>query len=546
MNSTTPDATTGITFGQDKANTVQSIALNTSTLAITGTASMTEDGSILIDVLSNDTDIDTDETLNNIAEIDPVSGSEKEAFVLLNAFSGVTSAMVSVENNQIRFVPTADWNGINTFTYTFQDHWGAQSTALVTVDVGASADNPVANPDNGKTDEDTPVEIDLISNDTDVDIDPALNLDPTLPDLSADSYAELNIVPDGFGEITILEGPAFPVVDGETDKGTIEISEHGVIVYTPPKNWVGKIRFTYTVEDKAGKQAESDVFVLIGAINDPPLPPTFVTPVFDSYYKDGQTVAVSWLAGSDVDGDELTYVVDFFNGTAWTNAVASFTPDLTLSYPIGVTGVNTDKAQYRARAYDGFSYSVYAYSDTFIIDNQAPTSVVASLALGDGSLYVPGTWVNESVFASEHGGADRLSVEYWMGVDYGAKTEYMEGETMTISATGEYTVNFGTQDILENYRDVANLSVKIDKLEPIVPTVVFDHTERSTKKVIVTFDHYTDDPGDSGNKWIITPRGKKLLIEGGEKRLHIPFLRMGIIPLASWTPRATVPILRLR
>ena len=39
VNSTTPDATTGITFGQDKANTVQSIALNTSTLAITGTAS---------------------------------------------------------------------------------------------------------------------------------------------------------------------------------------------------------------------------------------------------------------------------------------------------------------------------------------------------------------------------------------------------------------------------------------------------------------------------------------------------------------------------
>ena len=38
VNGTTPDATTGITFAQDKANTVQSIALNTSTLAITGTA----------------------------------------------------------------------------------------------------------------------------------------------------------------------------------------------------------------------------------------------------------------------------------------------------------------------------------------------------------------------------------------------------------------------------------------------------------------------------------------------------------------------------
>ncbi|MEX1307729.1 MAG: tandem-95 repeat protein, partial [Eubacteriales bacterium] len=479
------------------------------------TASMTEDGSILIDVLYNDVDVDTFTTLNNIPEIDPVTGANKEELILLDAFIGVSDAVVSVESNQVRFTPSADWNGANVFTYTFRDHWGVERTAEVTVNVAAAEDNPVVAPDNGTTEEDVAVVIDLFANDSDIDIDPALNNDASLPALSADIYEELDLVSTGFGAVTILDGPAFPTSGGTEDSGTIQITGDGIITYTPPQDWVGRVTFTYQAEDKDGNTAQSDVFILIGAVNDPPLPPTFVTPIQDSYYKDGQTVAVAWLEGSDADNDPLTYVVDFYDGTSWTNGVASFTPGLTLAHALGLTGVNTDVARYRARTYDGFAYSDYAYSDTFIIDNEAPVSVSPALQLADGSSYIPGTWVNENVYASESGGSDRLSVEYWMGINYGPLSEYAENGILALTTTGEYTVNFGTQDVLQNYRVVANQIVRIDKLNPIAPTVVFDHTDRRRGNVTVTFDNYSTDPGGSGNKWIITPKGEKLLITGG-------------------------------
>ena len=473
------------------------------------TREMTEDGILYIDVLNNDTDIDKDISLNNISEIDPETGVSKETFTLLDEFSTVSNAVITVESNQVRFVPNQNWNGTCTFSYTFRDRWGERASADVTIYVEAAEDDPEAYSDSASTNEDIPVVIDVIANDSDVDIDPLLNKDTALPALSQDVYEELDIVSGAFGPVTIKSGSAFPVDNGITDDGDIDITGDGIITYTPPQDWVGSVSFTYTIEDKQGNTDEAEVTVLIGATNDPPGPPTFVTPTEDDYYKDGQTIPVTWLAGSDVEGDDLVYTLDFYDGSSWTNNIVQFTDQLAFSHVLGSTNLHTADAMYRIRAYDGYAYSAYAYSDAFIIDNVAPQTITVSLVTADGKAYTPGAWTNQDVIVSLKNGTDLLDIEYWMGIDYASKSEYAEGETLTLSATGEYTVNLGTQDSLENYRDINNISVKIDKMAPYTPTAVFDHIEESYDSVQITFNGYTEDPGGSGNMWIVMPNGTK-------------------------------------
>jgi hypothetical protein len=61
-------------------------------------------------------------------------------------------------------------NGTDSFTYTVNDNNGATSnTATVNLTINSVNDAPVANNDNITTNEDTPVTIPVLDNDTDVD-----------------------------------------------------------------------------------------------------------------------------------------------------------------------------------------------------------------------------------------------------------------------------------------------------------------------------------------------------------------------------------------
>ena len=74
----------------------------------------------------------------------------------------------------VTYTPDPNFNGTDTFTYQVCDDDGNCDTATVTVTVNDVNDPPVANDDSATTDEDTPVTIDILDNDTDIDgtIDP--------------------------------------------------------------------------------------------------------------------------------------------------------------------------------------------------------------------------------------------------------------------------------------------------------------------------------------------------------------------------------------
>ncbi|EPM7859508.1 tandem-95 repeat protein, partial [Vibrio alginolyticus] len=154
-------------------------------------------------------------------------------------------------------------------------------------------DAPVAKDDTAVTDEDTPVTIDVLQNDTDID-----------------------------GDTLSIQSASVP-----SEQGTVEIVD-GKLVFTPAENFHGDAEITYTITDGALTD-QATVNVTVNAVND--------TPVVESNIAD-QTLAEDFTpysidlntAFSDVDNvdGELTFSVSGNSNiqVAIVNGIATFTP----------------------------------------------------------------------------------------------------------------------------------------------------------------------------------------------------------------------------
>jgi hypothetical protein len=107
---------------------------------------------------------------------------------------------VTLDNGSITYTPDANYHGPASFIYQVCDNGttnGASdsqcATGTVNITVNSVNDNPVAVDDSASTDEDTPVTIDVVANDTDVDGDTR-----TLQSVGTASH----------GTVTIISGQA--------------------------------------------------------------------------------------------------------------------------------------------------------------------------------------------------------------------------------------------------------------------------------------------------------------------------------------------------
>ncbi len=175
---------------------------------------------------------------------------------------------------------------------------------------------PVANDDTATTDEDAPVTIDVLANDTDADGDTLTITSATVP----------------------------------ADQGTVEIVD-GKLVFTPAENFSGEATITYTVDDGNGGTDTGTVAVTVDGVNDGP------DAVDAADTTDFNTaVTVDLLANdTDVDGDTLTVtaasvpaaqgtLVNNGDGTVTFTPAAGFTGVATISYTITDGNGGTDSA----------------------------------------------------------------------------------------------------------------------------------------------------------------------------------------------------------
>jgi VCBS repeat-containing protein len=106
--------------------TVNVAPVNDAPVAQNDTASVAEDGTVLIDVLANDTDVDG------------------PALTIVPGTLTATHGTAVVENGKIRFTPAANYNGPATISYQASDGTSVSNAASVAVTVTAVNDAPVA------------------------------------------------------------------------------------------------------------------------------------------------------------------------------------------------------------------------------------------------------------------------------------------------------------------------------------------------------------------------------------------------------------------
>jgi VCBS repeat-containing protein len=238
-----------------------------------------EDVPVIIDVLMNDSDPDGD-ALSVDWVTQPPNGT------------------ASNNGSDVTYTPDPAFNGVDTFTYAASDGNGGTATATVTVAVAMVNDPPVAQDDSAATNEDTPVTIRVLANDTDPD-----------------------------GDSLVIESSTQPLHGATARSGTN-------IIYTPAPNFNGADTFTYTIADGNGGTATATVTVAVMTVNDPPLAQD------DSHTTDEDTpVTIPVLANdSDPDGDSLVVesVTQPVNGTVSNNS-----SNVTYTADAGFGGIDT-------------------------------------------------------------------------------------------------------------------------------------------------------------------------------------------------------------
>jgi gliding motility-associated-like protein len=224
-------------------------------------ATTPEETPVSIPVLANDSDVDN--------SLDPAS-----LLVITSPLNG--QAVVQPATGMIEYVPQENFTGVDSFTYTVSDAQGAISLpVLVTITVAPVNDVPVAVNDEASTNENTPVDIDIISNDIDVDND---------------------VTP---GSIVITTNPVH---------GTVVLNPvTGSVTYTPDPDFTGNDSFTYTLQDPSGSTSPPAT-VTVNIIPAPNLAPDAVDdgPIMNTALS---PITIDVLANDhDEDDDELILV----------------------------------------------------------------------------------------------------------------------------------------------------------------------------------------------------------------------------------------------
>ncbi|MHA7247577.1 Ig-like domain-containing protein [Arthrobacter tecti] len=225
----------------------------------------------------------------------------------------------------IEFTPEDGFSGGATpVTYSVSDATGGTDSATLEVTVGAA---PTAVPDTARGDQDAPVTLNPLANDT---ADPLTSLDET----------SVVFPTDGQPGTVSLDGKTLTV----PDQGTYVIAADGEVTFTPVAGFTGAATpVTYQVADGNGATATSTITIAVGAdpIATPDTPETsFGEPVtFDPLANDsadplapfdktsvvfptaGQPGAVSDDGKTLTVPGEGTYVIDPVTGEI------TFTPD---------------------------------------------------------------------------------------------------------------------------------------------------------------------------------------------------------------------------
>jgi len=175
------------------------------------------------------------------------------------------SLSINPATGAFTYTPAANWNGIDTFTFTVSDGHGGSDSGTIAINVLPVNDAPVAGDLTRSTDEDVPLTSTLPASDVDGD---AL----TFAQASGPAHGSLSINPST-----------------------------GAFTYTPNLNFNSADGFTFTVSDGHGGTDTGTVTITVAAVNDAPAAGD------QSLSVDEDGVLNGTLTALDPDSAVLTY-----------------------------------------------------------------------------------------------------------------------------------------------------------------------------------------------------------------------------------------------
>jgi len=203
-----------------------------------------------------------------------LAGSDPEGEALTYTIVDVNNATVTLNNNVANYLPDANFNGTDTFTYYANDGTSDSNIATVTMTVNAEDDDPNTQNVSATTDEDVAVVIQLAAEEYD-----------------GDSYS-------------------FSIVDNPTN-GTASL-DGSTVTYTPNQDFNGTDTFTFEATDDTGRFMNvGTATITINPINDAPV---LVTTSVTESVNEEASVDIT-ITATDVDGDQLTF---HWNNNDWS------------------------------------------------------------------------------------------------------------------------------------------------------------------------------------------------------------------------------------
>jgi large repetitive protein len=392
-----------------------------------------DENTTIIDILANDFDID------GFLIPDSVE-------IVVEPTYGIVT-FINPDTGAITYEPDPEVSGLDIFSYQVCDNDDACSQANVIVHRDLGVDPPVANDDLAETLEDTPVEIDILANDSgynpeypnltiaflpahgsiainipqytltytpnpnyygsdwliyricniyeqcntarvDITIIPVNDPPVANDDIYTTLEDTLLVVPVESGvlnnDFDIENDPLSAVLWSDVTSGTLELEEDGSFTYLPAQDYYGVATFTYRAFDGEDYSNIATVTINILPVNDPPVA------VDDTYNMLLNTVlnvpAPGVLANDyDVEDDPLSadLVSDVPSGMLNLNSDGSFTYTPEMDF--------TGAVSFTYRAFDGEDFSnIATVTINVVIGNLPPVAVDdAYEMLEDTTLTVP-------------------------------------------------------------------------------------------------------------------------------------------------------------
>jgi VCBS repeat-containing protein len=296
-------------------------------------------------------------TNEDTAKAITLAGTDAENSALtFETVTGPAHGILSGTGATVTYTPAANYNGSDSFTFRVNDGTTDSATATVSITVTAANDAPTATAQSVTTDEDTAKEITMAGSDIDGDaLTYIIATNPAHGTLSLVSGAKVTYTPAP--DYNGADSFTFKVNDGAADSATVTVDitvavvndapvaaaqtvttdedtaaamtltgsdaedstlvysvvtnpAHGTLTgtganltYTPAADYNGTDSFTFKVNDGAMDSAPATVTITITSVNDAPTAET------QSVTTDEDTAKEITMAGSDVDGDILTYSI---------------------------------------------------------------------------------------------------------------------------------------------------------------------------------------------------------------------------------------------